>query len=237
MVLDSAEADAKFPGDLLVGKSGSDAFGDLALAWRQGLKQGQVVAARSGNDDRCADLCTGVKVDGDIGAIGGDARQGLECIPGTRGYRWFAECIDRALEVFYGLVIQHVRTRRGVVPMSSVPLEISNFFMAMQAGKAGADALKDCFAPDAVYQEPFTGEMRTHNGKDEIINAMALGWEQPLPDMTIHIDRVETKDSEILVNWTCKSPGLPGGQGSGLNRFVLEDGLITSLITTLEGQG
>lgn len=89
------------------------------------------------------------------------------------------------------------------------------------------------FADDAVYEEPFTGEARQHEGKHAIFKAMALGWEMPLPDMTIAIDKVEVESGEIRVSWTCRSPGLPDGQGSGLNRFEIEGGLIKSLVTTL----
>lgn len=117
--------------------------------------------------------------------------------------------------------------------MSQVPLEISNFFLAMQAGKPGAAALEACFTDDAVYEEPFTGVFRTHVGKPEIMKAMALGWEMPLPDMTICIDRVDVVAGDIRVAWTCRSPGLPGGQGSGLNHFRLRNGKVARLVTVL----
>lgn len=117
--------------------------------------------------------------------------------------------------------------------MTSVPLEISNFFLSMQAGEVGAEALMACFAENAVYEEPFTGTVRVHKGRAEIIKAMALGWEMPMVDTRISIDKVATVDNEILVEWTCRSPSIPGGQGSGMNRFVLHEGHITSLITTL----
>lgn len=117
--------------------------------------------------------------------------------------------------------------------MSAVPIEISNFFLSMQAGEIGAPALMACFAKDAVYEEPFTGAVRVHKGHDEILKAMALGWEMPMVDTRISIDKVEVSGAEILVDWTCRSPSIPGGEGRGLNRFVLRDGQITSLVTTL----
>lgn len=121
--------------------------------------------------------------------------------------------------------------------MTSVPLEISNFFLSMQAGAAGAQSLEQRFAPDALYEEPFTGEMRKHRGRAQIMQAMAMGWENPMQDMQILIDEIATQGSEILVNWTCVSPSLPGGKASGLNRFSMENGLIVHLITTLEMSG
>lgn len=120
--------------------------------------------------------------------------------------------------------------------MTNVPIEVSNFFLAMQAGKTGAAALESCFADDAVYEEPFTGANRRHEGKSAIMKAMALGWEMPMLDTRIQIDRAVTADNEILINWTCFSPSLPGGKGSGQNRFRIEGGLIKQLITTLDGK-
>ncbi|WP_421853936.1 nuclear transport factor 2 family protein [Oricola sp.] len=121
--------------------------------------------------------------------------------------------------------------------MTDVPIEISNFFLAMQAGKTGAEALAACFTDNAVYEEPFTGEMRRHEGRDAVMAAMALGWEMPMIDMRIRIDHVATDADEIRVGWTCFSPSIPGGKGSGLNRYRMEEGLIAQLITTLDGDG
>ncbi len=117
--------------------------------------------------------------------------------------------------------------------MSDVPVEVSNFFLAMQAGRTSYDAIAACFAEDAVYEEPFTGTARTHKGRDAVMKAMALGWEMPMVDTRIRIDSAATADGEIHIEWTCFSPSLPGGKGHGLNRFSMEDGLIVSLITTL----
>lgn len=119
--------------------------------------------------------------------------------------------------------------------MTSLPLEVSNFFLAMQAGKPGKEALEAMFAEDAVYEEPFTGTTRRHEGRAAIMAAMALGWEMPMIDTRIEVRSAETKGGEVHVAWTCHSPSIPGGKGSGLNRFVFRDGLIVSLLTTLDG--
>ncbi|MCR9136403.1 MAG: nuclear transport factor 2 family protein [Alphaproteobacteria bacterium] len=117
--------------------------------------------------------------------------------------------------------------------MTQVPLEVSNFFLAMQAGQTSVDAIAACFAEDAVYEEPFTGTSRTHHGRDAVMKAMALGWEMPMVDTRIRIDSASTSNGEIHIEWTCFSPSLPGGKGHGLNRFSLKDGQIVKLITTL----
>ena len=121
--------------------------------------------------------------------------------------------------------------------MDGLPIEISNFFLAMQAGRAGAERLAACFAEDAVYSEPFTGSTRTHEGRDAVMSAMALGWEQPMPDMHVRVDRAEVSGVEITLDWTCFSPAIPGGQGRGTNRFRMRDGLIERLETVLKGDG
>ncbi len=117
----------------------------------------------------------------------------------------------------------------------TLPLEISNFFLSMQAGRAGAKALEACFAENAVYEEPFSGAPQKHNGRPEIMIAMSRGWDpQPMPDMRIQVDHAEVEGDEIRVRWTCFSPAIPGGSGKGLNRFTIEGGKITRLVTTLE---
>ena len=121
--------------------------------------------------------------------------------------------------------------------MAQIPMEVSNFFLAMQAGKPGAAALEVCFAEDAVYEEPFTGETRRHEGRAAIIKAMALGWEMPMLDTRIEVLGAQVVDGEVQVDWACHSPSIPGGRGSGKNRFTLKDGVITRLITTLDGAG
>jgi hypothetical protein len=122
--------------------------------------------------------------------------------------------------------------------MTTIPKEIANFFRAMQAGRAAAAEMADVFAEDAIYVEPFSGQPQRHEGKPAIMAAMARGWDYPLPDMRIRIDRVESGADGISVHWTCLSPGLPAGQGQGINRYRMHrDGRIAELETTLLGTG
>lgn len=117
--------------------------------------------------------------------------------------------------------------------MSNIPPEISNFFLAMQAGSAAAPAMEALFADDAVYEEPFSGSPRLHEGRSAIVAAMQAGWLQPLPEMHLRIDRAETNGNTIAIDWTCWSPALPGGAGRGRNEFELREGRIVRLKTTL----
>lgn len=119
--------------------------------------------------------------------------------------------------------------------MTMVSKEIANFFTAMQAGRAGAEEMAALFADNAVYLEPFSGQPQRHEGKAAIMAAMARGWDYPLPDMRIQIERVETKGPDIHVRWVCLSTGLPGGRGQGVNRYRMQaDGRIAELETTLD---
>lgn len=95
--------------------------------------------------------------------------------------------------------------------------------------------MEAAFSSDAVYVEPFSGRPQRHVGRQAIMAAMSRGWEQPLPDMQIVIDRAETSKGTIQIWWTCFSPALPGGKGRGTNRYVMnEEGLIQELETSLE---
>lgn len=117
----------------------------------------------------------------------------------------------------------------------SPPPVVADFFRFMQAGAASAAQMMALFADDAVYVEPFSGTVSTHRGKAAIRAAMASGWERPLPDMTISIDRVDLEGDVVRAEWTCRSPVLPGGAGRGVNHFTLREGRITRLETTLLG--
>ena len=116
--------------------------------------------------------------------------------------------------------------------MTAVPQEISNFFLAMQAGADGGGAMEKVLSPDVVYEEPFTGKSTVHTGRDAVLTAMRASWANPLPAMHIEIDRAETRPGEIVIEWTCYSHALPGGSGRGTNTFTLTDGKISRLVTT-----
>jgi hypothetical protein len=116
--------------------------------------------------------------------------------------------------------------------MTAIPGEISNFFLAMQAGRPAAARMESLFSEDATYEEPFSGQATTHTGRRAILDAMSAGWSQPLPEMHIAIDKVETAGSIVRVDWTCYSPALPGGAGRGRNEFELRDGKIARLKTS-----
>jgi ketosteroid isomerase-like protein len=112
---------------------------------------------------------------------------------------------------------------------------VGAFFLAMQAGRGAVEELLALFADDGEYVEPFTGRPQVHRGRAAIRAAFEQGWERPLPEMRIVVDRVDVEGDEVVARWTCFSPGLPGGQGSGVNRFRLASGRIARLETRLGG--
>ena len=118
--------------------------------------------------------------------------------------------------------------------MTTIPLEITNFFLAMQAGPSGAKILGDLFAPEAEYSEPFSGLSTAHKGRDAILAAFAASRTDDFDDAVIKLGSVEVAGNTITVRWTCYSKAIPGGSGSGTNVFKLSDGKIVSLVTTLD---
>ena len=118
--------------------------------------------------------------------------------------------------------------------MNDLPKEISNFFLAMQAGPHGIDLLASMFASDALYDEPFSGQAGPHAGRDAIISAFTQSRTEAFADAVIQLGAVEVDGETITVEWTCISDAIPGGQGSGTNVFTIKDGLISKLVTTLD---
>ncbi len=117
--------------------------------------------------------------------------------------------------------------------MQSMPLEITNFFLAMQAGPHGLERLGAMFAEDAEYSEPFSGQEGPHRGRQAIMAAFDASRSDAFDDAVIELGAVEVVGDKITVKWTCISAAIPGGQGSGTNEFQLADGKITKLITQL----
>jgi ketosteroid isomerase-like protein len=113
--------------------------------------------------------------------------------------------------------------------------EIDRFFAAMQGGASHEAEMMSLFADDAVYVEPFSGALRTHRGKAAIRAAMRASLSAPLPDVRIVVDRVDVAGDVARAAWTCFSPALPGGSGSGVNEFHFRGGLVVRLETSLDG--
>lgn len=118
--------------------------------------------------------------------------------------------------------------------MPNLPIEISNFFLAMQAGPHGRDKLGQLFTEDAEYKEPFSGQAGPHKGREAILDAFQASRSDAFDDAVIELSHVDISGDTITVGWTCFSQAIPGGQGSGINVFQMADGKIISLVTTLD---
>lgn len=108
---------------------------------------------------------------------------------------------------------------------------IDRFFAAMQAGADSEEELLELFSADAVYIEPFSGHARTHRGLPAIREALREGRRNPMPEMSIAVDRIDVDGEKVRAEWTCRSPALPGGKGRGENLFTIRDGRIVRLET------
>ena len=105
---------------------------------------------------------------------------------------------------------------------------IERYFAAMRRGAAAEDELMDLFGDDSVYVEPFTGEEEPWVGKDAIRQALRKGWETPLPDLELTVERIEIRDGKAVADWVCTSPALPGPI-EGRDRYTIVNGKIVRL--------
>ena len=81
---------------------------------------------------------------------------------------------------------------------------------AMQAGPAGEATILSLFAEDAVWVEPYTGQRRTHAGKDAIRAALRQMWQQPSPPgFAITTERMDAAGPSVRVDWKCTCDGFP----------------------------
>lgn len=112
--------------------------------------------------------------------------------------------------------------------MSSDRDLIERYFTAMRRGATAEEDMMALFSEDAVYVEPFTGEGRPWIGKESVRAALRRGWEEPLPDIELVVNRIDIRDGEATADWVCTSPALPGPI-TGRDNYTIADGKITRL--------
>ena len=105
---------------------------------------------------------------------------------------------------------------------------VESLFRAMQAGPAGEDQMMGLFADHATFIEPFSGEARTHNGKDAIRSSFKEMWSNPAPDLQLSLDRVDLDGDRVRADWTCTSPAFPTPM-KGYDLFTIEGRKIVRL--------
>ena len=109
---------------------------------------------------------------------------------------------------------------------------VENLFKAMQAGPAGEDDMMALFADDAVFTEPFSGEPKTHTGKDAIRASFQDMWREPAPELKLMLDRVDLDGQNIRAEWTCTSAIFPTPM-RGYDVFTIAGGKIAKLEITV----
>ena len=83
---------------------------------------------------------------------------------------------------------------------------VERLFHAMEVGPEGEKEMMALFANDATFVESFTGEPRTHHGKDAIQRTYReLFTEPPPPDMKLVLHRVEREKEVVRAEWSCTS--------------------------------
>ena len=109
---------------------------------------------------------------------------------------------------------------------------VERYYRAMEAGST--DQIDGLFAEDAVYTEPFSkpGATTTHAGKAEIVDWLGASFEAGNKGVTITLDRLDVDGDQVVAEWTCVGPMLPGPM-KGHDRYVLRAGRIERLDTRL----
>ncbi len=105
---------------------------------------------------------------------------------------------------------------------------VESLFKAMQAGPAGEKEMMSLFASDAVFVEPFSGQVQTHNGTDAIRASFQEMWRDPAPGLKLMLDRVDVDGDCVRAEWTCTSAVFPTPM-RGHDLFTIQAGKITRL--------
>lgn len=110
---------------------------------------------------------------------------------------------------------------------------VDAWFAAMRRGRKGEEELLALFHEHAHYVEPFSGEPREHVGKPAIRACFREGWETPMPDLELLVERVDVDGDRIRATWVCSTSAWPSPI-RGLDVYTLRDGLIMRLETSVE---
>ncbi len=105
---------------------------------------------------------------------------------------------------------------------------VDRLFKAMQAGPAGETEMMELFAADAVFLEPFSGQVQTHEGADAIRASFKEMWANPAPELELVLDRADLDGDRVRADWTCTSPVFPSPM-RGYDLFTIESGKIKRL--------
>jgi ketosteroid isomerase-like protein len=107
---------------------------------------------------------------------------------------------------------------------------VERYCQAMVA--SSEQEMESLFAEDAVYIEPFSGQMRTHSGKAEILAFFRAAWENEMRAASLAVERLDLDGDRVRSEWKCTIPGLPGPM-HGSDSYLLRDGKILRLETSV----
>jgi ketosteroid isomerase-like protein len=118
------------------------------------------------------------------------------------------------------------------VALEAEQVVIERYYRAMEAGSR--EQMDGLFTADAVYSEPFSngGVETVHRGRAGIVGWLAASFEGGNKGVTITLDRIDIDGDDIVAEWTCVGPMLPGPM-KGHDRYQLQDGRIARLDTRL----
>ena len=83
---------------------------------------------------------------------------------------------------------------------------VEQVFQAMHARAEGEKQMMSLFAQNAVLTEPFSGQSRTHSGRDAIRDWFREAMNQMPPEMTIKMDQIDMAGDQVRADWTCNAP-------------------------------
>ncbi len=183
VVLGRTNRDAKPSRDVLVGRPIEDQSGDFAASRRQPVEADRR-SRWMGHENRRPKRRRCREVNRHAQPAPRQPLERCNGLPGSGAAR-LAQTFESEAKFVDHILLEHFNPG---VPMTSLPTEISNFFLAMQAGAAGGRSMEGLFAAKAIYEEPFSGSVQRHEGADAILTTMRQGWSYNPPDIHIAIE-------------------------------------------------
>ena len=104
---------------------------------------------------------------------------------------------------------------------------VEGVFKAMHERAAGEKAMMTLYADNAVVTEPFSGQPRTHKGKEAIRKWFLESVKEMPEDMMIKMDRIDMDAGKVRAEWTCTSQVFPTPM-RGYDLYGIKNGKIES---------
>jgi len=102
---------------------------------------------------------------------------------------------------------------------------VEGVFKAMHDRAAGEKAMMALYADHAQVTEPFSGQPRTHKGKEAIRAWFREAVKEMPEDMAIKMDRIDMDGGNVRAEWTCTSKVFPTPM-RGYDLYGIKNGKI-----------